>query len=358
VTVAPDDEAPVFRRRPRRAVERLALEAVLPVLLVLVGAVIVGSEPVDHQFYTWMTATVAGIAVVLTVPLCLLRLALGRRVSVALTPDGINSGLPRPGRIPWSDVIGLHTVWRPSDRQILVTRHSGPPVRLYAPRGSAWLPDPAFRRELARLKQWSAGHGTTIAQGERPRWARAAIALVALAVLATAGLRAVDRGVIWPWTPTAARVTAACPALQAAGLERFWPAETRSLERDEQDRHELGEYSYCWWVSRLGRTEDAPYVRLSAVVRRHSAFAQSGPIAMAVNSYHSDQAAESSTEPVPGLGDEAFISSADDEVLVAARRANVTVSIDVDLDLRQRQEAETAARALTAAILAGIHLTP
>lgn len=325
-------------------------------LLVLAGAVIVGSGPVDHRFYSWLAATAAGIAAVLTVPVFLLRLALGRRVSVALTSDGIDSGLLRPGIIPWSDVISLHAVWRHSDRQILLTRRSGPPVRLYAPRGSAWLPDLAFRREVDRFRQWSASHGNTIEQGERPRWTAAAVALVALAMLATAGVRAVDRGVIWPWTPTAAQVTAACPALQAAGLERFWPAGTRTLERDEQDRHELGEYSYCWWVSRLGRMQDAPYIRLSAVVRRHSAFAQSSSIAMAVNSYRSDHAAVSSPEPVAGLGDEAFMSSNDDDVLVAARRANVTVSIDVDLDLRHRQEAETAARALTAAILAGIRL--
>ena len=42
--------------------------------------------------------------------------------------------------------------------------------------------------------------------------------------------------------------------------------------------------------------------------------------------------------------------------VLAARRPNVTVSIDVDLDLRRRQEAETAARALTAAILADLRL--
>ena len=329
------------------------LEAVLPVVLVLAGAVIIGSGPVDHQFVRWLTATAAGIAALLTVPPFVLRLALGRRVSVALGPDGIDSGLPQPGRIPWSEVISLHPVWRLSDRQVLLTRRSGPPVRLYAPRGSAWLPDPAFRRDVDRLRQWSARHGSTVEQSERPRWRVAAAALVVLAVLATAGVRAVQREVIWPWTPTAAQVTAACPALQSAGLERFWPAATRSLERDEQDRLDLGEYSYCWWV---GRGQDAPYLRLSAVVRRHKAFSQFSSIAMAVDSYHSDRSAESSPDPVSGLGDEAFLSSSDAEVLVAARRANVTVSIDVDLDLRRRQEAETAARALTAAILADVRL--
>jgi hypothetical protein len=177
-----------------------------------------------------------------------------------------------------------------------------------------------------------------------------------LVVLATAVVRAADRGVIWPWTPTATHMSAACPALQAAGLDRFWPATTRTLERDERDRHELGEYSYCWWVSRLGHMQDAPYIRLSAVVKRHTAFAQSSPIAMAINSYHSDRAEKSSTKPVPGLGDEAFMSATDDEVVVAARRANVTVSIAVHLDPQRPQNAEEPARALNTAIIADIHL--
>jgi hypothetical protein len=77
------------------------------------------------------------------------------------------------------------------------------------------------------------------------------------------------------------------------------------------------------------------------------------PIAMAIRDYHADRAATS--EPVPGLRDEAFMTSVGDEVMVRARRANVTISIGVTLDSRHRQEAEAAARALTAAIVADIH---
>lgn len=351
-------EALVLRRRRRRAVECLVLETAPALLAVVAGGVIVGSGPLDYRFYGWLAANAAGFGAALLVPVFLLRLALGGRVSVALTPDGIGSGLPRPGRIPWSDIVSFRVVWRLAGRHVLLTRRSGPAVRLYAPRGSGWLPDPAFRREMAGFRQWAARYGTGIEQGsQNRRWPAAAGALVVLTVLATAVVRAADRGVIWPSTPTASRVTAACPALQAAGLDRFWPSATRTLERDEEFRLDLGEYSYCGWVSRIGRTHDAPYIRLSAVVRRHGAFALSSPIAMAVTSYNSDRAAESSPEPVPGLGDQAFMISADDEVLVAARQANVTVSIRVDLDLRHQQEAEAAVRALTAAILAGIRLS-
>jgi hypothetical protein len=340
-------------------VQCLVLEAAPALLAVLAGGVIVGSGPLDYRAYGWLTASAAGTVVVLLVPLFVLRLALGRRVSVVLTPDGIGSGLPGSGRIAWSDVVSLHTVWRLAGRHVLLTRRGAPAVRLYAPRGSGWLPDPTFRRELAGFRDWAARYGAGIEQGGQDRrWRAVAIALVVLAVLAMAGVRAADRGVIWPSTPTASRVTAACLALQAAGLDRFWPAATRTLYRDEEDRHQLGEYSYCLWVSRLGPTQNAPYIRLSAVLRRHGGFALSSPIAMAVNSYNSDRAAASSPEPVLGLGlgDEAFMSSADDEVLVAARRANVTVSVDVDLGLRHQQDAEAAAAAITAAILADIRL--
>jgi hypothetical protein len=361
MTAAPGGEALVLRRRRRWAVEHLLQEATTALLVVLAGAVILGSTPLDYQYLRWLVESVAGIVALVTVPPFVLRLVPGRRVSVVLASDGICNGLPGPGRIPWSDVAGLQAVGRLAGRHVRLTRRSGPAVKLYAPYGSGWLPDPAFRRETAALQQWAARHGVeTEPAGRQRRWPATAIAMAILAVLTTAGIRAADRGVIWPWTPTASRVTAACPALQAAGLDAFWPAATRTLERDEQDRLDIGEYSYCWWVSRLGRTQDAPYIRLSAVLRRHSAYAMFSPIAIAINGYNSDRTAESSPQPVPGLGDEAFISSADDEVLVEARRANVTVSIGVDLDLRRpevtahRHEAEDAA--LTAAVLADIRL--
>lgn len=363
MTAAPGDAPLVFRRRRRWAVERLVQEAATALLVVLAGAVALGSGPLDYRQYGWLVESSAGIVALVTVPLFVLRLVLGRRVSVVLTPDGIGSGLPGPGRIPWSDVASLRVVGRRAGRHVLLTRHSGPTVMLYAPYGSRWLPDPAFRRELAGFQQWAARHGVeTKPAGPQRRWPAMAGLVAVIAVLTAAGIRAADRGVIWPWTPTAYRATAACPALQAAGLDEVWPAATRTLERDEQDRLDIGEYSYCWWVSSLGRTRDAPYIRLSAVLRRHSAYATFSPIAMAINSYNSDRTAESSPQPVPGLGDAAFISSADDEVLVAARRANVTVSVDIDLDLRRpevtanRQQAEEAARALTAAVLADIRL--
>jgi hypothetical protein len=354
MTAAPNGEALVFRWRRRRAVESLVLQAVPALLVPLLGGVSLGSGPVDYRFYGWLAESAATVAAVLTVPWFLLHLALGRRVSVVLTLDGIGTGLPGTGHIPWSEVVNLRTVWQLAGRHVLLTRRTGPAVRLYTPRGSAWLPDRGFRRELAELQVWAARYGAGIELGGQDRRRTAvAVAMVVLAVLATAGMRAADRGVIWPSTSTASRVSAACPALLAAGLDRLWPADTRTLDRDEQDRHELGEYSYCGWVR---RAPDAPYIRLTTVVRRHDGFAMNSAIAMAVRSYTSERAAESSPEPVPALGDEGFVSSAADEVLVVARRANVTVSIDLVMEPRDPDEAETASRALATEILAGIRL--
>lgn len=370
MTAAPGGEASAFRRRPRRAVERTVLQVVLPSLGVLAGAVILGSGPVDYAFYGRLAGFLATLAAVVAVLLVGARLRLGSRVPVTLTPDGIDSGLPMPGLVPWPDVASLRTESHQAERHVLLRRRNGTAVRLYAPRGSGWLRDPAFDREIAEFRRCAADYGVTFDPDRQVRrWPAAVVTLAVLGVLAIAGVRAADRGVIWPSTPTAtaSQVTAACEALQAAGLDRVWPADTRTLDRDDLDRHELGEYSYCGWRSRLGRTQDAPYLRIAAVVRRHAAvtvphapFATSSPIAMAIRSYTSERDAESRTKPVPALGDEAFVSTADDEVLVAARRANVTVSITVYIDVarnpRDPHEVGTAARDLTAAIVASVRL--
>jgi hypothetical protein len=343
----------VLRRRRRHAVERLVLEAVAALLAALVVGVFFGSGPVDYRACSRLTATAAGIAAVFLIPLFVLRLTLSRRVIVVLTRDGIDSGLQR---IAWSDVAGLRTVGRSAGRRVLVERRDGTAVTLYAPKGPGWLPDPAFRHEIAAVRRWAARHDTRFEDDGPDRRRPAATGVLAVVAVLVAGVWTADRGVIWPWMPTASAVSAACPALQAAGLDRFWPADTRTLERDEDDRLDLGEYTYCSWAIRPGRLHDAPYLRLSAVVRRHDAYGFYSPIAMAVTSHHSDRAAASTPQLLPGLGDEAFISAADDDVLIAARRANVTVSIDLDLEPRHPNQARTTALTLTTAILAGIRL--
>jgi hypothetical protein len=354
---APDRELLVQRRRPRRVVERLVVEAVLLLLAVLATVVIAGSGPVDSRAVVWLVGGTGIGVVMLLLPVVLLRLALTRRVAVVLTAGGIGDILG-PGRIPWPDIIDIRTVRRLTERQVHVTSTAGT-VLLYAPRGSSWLPDPRFRADVAALRALAVRHGSRIppsSKEQRTPFLVTGLALVAL--MTAAGIRAGERGVIWPSAPTASDVVAACPALQAAGLDQLWAPQTREKERDEQAHLDIGDYSYCWWAWKPGNTAEAPYIRLSATVRRHSAYLIYGATGMAATSYRNDRiAASSPIQLVPTIGDEAYMSSADDHVEIGARRANVTVTIDVDLNGPHRREAEQMGRALTSAIVSSVALS-
>jgi len=350
---SPGGERVVLYPRRRHAVELLALQATVVLLLALASMVFAGSGPLDYSSVP-LAASVLGFLGVVLVLLFLLRLVLAGKTPVALTPHGIESG---QRRVPWSQIVSVRTVWRPGGRHVRLTRRDALTARLYAPWGSAWLPDPRFQDEMAWLRAWADRYGPGIQHRTQNRRAPAiAVVSLVVALVAAAGVRAAQRGVIWASTPTASRVTAACPALQAAGLDRIWPADSRIRSRDDQDHNDLGDYSYCWWENRTDRTPDAPYLRLTAVVKRHGAYGRSSPIAMAIDSYDSDRAEVPSAEPVAGLGDEAFTYSAHDRVQVTARRANVTVTIGIDLDSPQPQSATATARSLTAAILADARL--
>jgi hypothetical protein len=79
---------------------------------------------------------------------------------------------------------------------------------------------------------------------------------------------------------------------------------------------------------------------------------------MAATSYHNDRiAAPSPIQLVPTIGDEAYMSSADDHVEIGARRANVTVTIDADMNGPHRREAEQMVRTLISSIVSSIALS-
>ncbi|XVU24264.1 hypothetical protein ACQPZJ_44720 [Actinoplanes sp. CA-054009] len=351
----------VFHRRRRWAVECLAFEVGCAVIFVPVVAVIGGSGLIDYRSYAAMAATAAVIAALVSLPVFVLRLAGAGRLAVGFTGEGVELG-PAGAGIAWPQVTAIVTVWGPTGRRVVLTRRDAAPVIVYAPHGSAWLPDRRFRRELAQLRHAAAHNAPGIEQhsGHRRRALAVTVAGVA-ALLAAVVVRAVDRGVIWPWTPVAAEVAAACPALHGAGLDQFWPVGARVLDRDERDRNDVGDYSYCGWSRRPGQPDESPFLHLSAVVKRHTGFARSSPIAMAARSYTAERGTH--TSPLPGAGEQAFIRSTGDEVEVGARRANVTVVIHLDLSSRYPDpaeagsQAEDAARTLTAVILARISLT-
>ena len=270
MTVVLGNETLVFNLGHRRAVRRLVLELVALVLVVLASAAIVGRGPVVYPGYSRPGSISAGIAVVLILVRFVLGLTLDRKGTVVLTPEGVDPGPAGPEFIAWSDIVSVHTRWSPRGRHVLLTRRDDQPdpVQLFTPTGSAWLPDPVFDRELDALRQWADRYGTGIEHdGRNWRWPQVVTGLVILAVLTTSGVRAAERGTIWPWTAIVTTVTSACPALRAAGLDRFRPAHTRALERDQHNRDEAGEYSNC---SQLGQDAEVSDARLNLAICRHA----------------------------------------------------------------------------------------
>jgi hypothetical protein len=352
------DEDLVFHRRRRQAWQSLVLDTASCLLLAFVWVLIIGSGPIDYRASIWLAGGTTVLMAVLGLPVFAIRLLGSHRVSVVLSPHGI-SQLPHGKRLPWSDIKAIGVGWRLAGRHVVVTRHTGRPVRLFAPTGSPWWPDPTFHTETQALTRWAARYSN--AATPEPRPPRAAtpkpVAMVVLAVvLALVTVRAMQRGVIWPWTVTASRAAAACPALAAAGLDRFWPADTRTLQRDDRNEYPFGDYSYCSWKARPDTAETAPYEWIYAVVRRHGPAGFNSPVAMAINSYRHDRASTSRAGAMPGLGDEAFLAKINNQVTITARRANITVSVEVTADFRHQSAAEMTARSLVTAILASIRL--
>jgi len=346
----------VLVRGKLQVVRQLLLEAAVAALLTVWVASLTDAGPLDYRFH----ASIIGAILVCLLPIVLVlfavRLATLRRTSVVLSAEGI--GTPGRGQvIAWSGLGQWRTVTRWRGRLIELTMRDGRRLLLAAPVGRPWRPDPAFDRDTALFEHWAARHGVTAAApGHRSR-RRAIVGLVAVsALVAVVGVRVATRGVIWPWTPTATHAATACVALEAAGLDRHWPLPSRTRDRDELDRHDLGEWSYCWWDSSTGHTDDAPYRRLTAAVKLHTAYSTFSPISMAARDFDSNRGTAVGSRPLAGVGDEAFAATSGDQVEVAGRRANVTVSVELWLNHGNETGAESAARQLVDTILAAVRL--
>jgi len=350
-----DSQQTVLARRRRWAVRRLVTETATAVLLAVCGVVLVGSDPLDYRFHTALIAGTLACLLPFVLVLLAARLAASRRASVVLSPHGVGT-VGRGNVIPWSDLRHWRTVtgWR--GRQVEITLGSGRCAVLNAPLGNPWRPDPSFDRDVAAFGAWAGRYGVAIAPPSRaPRGRAVVVALAAAALVTVAFLRLADRGVIWPWTSTATQARPACAALNSAGLDQHWPLQSRTLDRDEVDRHKLGEWSYCWWASSTGH-DDAPYRRLTAAVKLHTAFTPFSPVAMAARDYGSAHEQAVGYRPLRGIDDEAFAATSGDQVQVTGRRANVTVSVELWLNRAGEAAAESVARQLVENILAAVPL--
>ncbi|MEV4135649.1 hypothetical protein AB0J72_26170 [Dactylosporangium sp. NPDC049742] len=169
-----------------------------------------------------------------------------------------------------------------------------------------------------------------------------------------------SRGVVWPWTPTATRTDSACSALDAAGLDPYWPANSRRLLHQESDPMSHGVRTRCDWFRRDDEPGGpvAPFLGLTGSVTRYDGEATRSSIAVAVDRFASDRIGLPEPRTLRGIGDEAFVSAFGTGVRIFARRANVVVTVDI---LRYdggvgAGQAEEAARALAAAMLGGVSL--
>ncbi|BCY09506.1 hypothetical protein [Actinoplanes sp. L3-i22] len=363
-----------LRDRRRRAFDLLLVEGLLPPVLLLAGVVIVRSGPADYRWLPALAGITAGYWGLLVLPAFVVRRTLGRRRSSALTPVGIEGLSPSSrGLILWPEVAGIRAVWRPTGRRVRVVGKDGQAVLLSGPR-SGWLPDRHFDRELAELREFAVRRGAAIVTGEpvRTRSPLVAAGLILVAVLTVAAGRVADRGAVLPWTPVAASADAACPALDAAGLNSRWPADTREFFGREEKRYDIEDYSRCRWRKpdhldlRIG---DPPFRYLTVTIGRFKPDAASSAVAWAVGGYDDYRTKVAGAEPLAGVGDEAVIGAVpddepnlgptDDEVRVLARKGNVMVYLTLERNSvggSSMAETRSTAQTLVAAMLAGVPL--
>jgi hypothetical protein len=187
-------------------------------------------------------------------------------------------------------------------------------------------------------------------------WVAAAALASVVASVAVMG----SRGVVWPWTPTATQTAAACPALDAAGLDRYWPANSRRLLHQESEPVTHGIRTKCVWFRRDEQPGGpvAPFLALTGGVTRYYGELTRSSIAVAVDRFASDRIGSVEPLKLPGIGDEAFVSASDTAVTIIARRANVVITVEI---LRYDRgvdawRTEEAARALAVAMLGRISL--
>jgi len=349
-------EEPLRLHRHRRwAFDQLLAESALIPLVLVVVTVFSRTGPVDYQWYVELATPAAVIWAVLVLPLFVYRLTWGRRGYTEISST--DSPHPGPGgqEVLWPYVSGMQVAWGLTGRRVRVTERAGRgPVTLYAPR-SGWLPDRRFERELAELRQRAIEHGATLAP-TRPRWPGLSVRLVLVAIVLATGVRTVIVGAVWPWTAIASRTVEACPALEAAGLERYWPASTRQLDKDQDFDYGSWEHAGCMWVRDFSPDGVGPFETIGLTVRRYESDSEQSAVTAATHEFDEEQ--RLSDYPyvrVPGFGDEAFFISTPARVLLGARKANVTVFVSV-WPGKLEGDGDAAVQGLAAEILDDIEL--
>jgi hypothetical protein len=198
---------------------------------------------------------------------------------------------------------------------------------------------PLDYRAVGQVALWTLGLTSLVAGpliGLRLRRLRAVPSLSRrlVVVLVASGLTAVTamaacRGVIPPWTPTAATTDGACPALDRAGLDGVWPAAERSRTRDDIERNSLGVFTYCGWTNATASPDTSRFLALTALAWLYKGDHLGTPVGYAMDEYRDRYDDASRPRTLVGIGEGAFLVDPGDAVTVVARRANVVTVVEI-----------------------------
>jgi hypothetical protein len=348
------DEVLVLPRCRRAVVEKPALLGMVAVTLLAVLIHTVGG-PID-------TRVVANLAlawwwtplVVVAVAHAGIGWAAIRPRSITVTPAGVTAAV---GPVSWGQVCAVDVVrWPWVGRRIRLRLYGGDQTTVPGLCGTRLLPDPRFDRAVADLRDFADRHAVPTSHGltwHPRRWVVAAVAAVCALAVAAVGMRAVWRGAIGPWTPTAKMAPAACPTVERAGLGRLWPARGRVLAEDRTHRWS----SQCAWVGFPTAGWQQPEIRQVAVyIDVYSGTARRSGIGEAIDNYQRQRQRASalmdSTRTLPAVGDQAYIGTDPGRATVTARTANIIVTVTV---YDTMPWAKTTADLLAAGIVNQIH---
>ncbi|MEJ3741688.1 hypothetical protein WEI85_00100 [Actinomycetes bacterium KLBMP 9797] len=274
--------------------------------------------PVDAAWTLLIACCVAALICVMGMPW---RYLVAPMPPVRLTTDGIDTG---SAVVPWAELIGVETVWAAgTGRLVSLRRRDGRTVPLWSLTGPLW-PDPHFHANLSRLVRVAGSRNASIRVWRR-NLALLTTAAVAVLLLPAATSRAYQHGLVGPWSPAAPTHTAACALLADGPAHTFWPGEL-TVRSGSFDDHR----SYCTWETMPARAAETPLDRMTLSATVHGWQALHSPVAVAAHAHIVHIGTMVAAQPLLGMPtDDAVIATGRMSVLVAARRANVTITAEV-----------------------------
>jgi hypothetical protein len=242
------------------------------------------------------------------------------RRSVTLTPEGVGD------RVRWSQVERILADPGTREGDVWLYLATGSRSALPWPRASMWHRDARFDRDVERIHAYAVAHGAPVGPVERRsgRDKRVTLAVVLALGLAAFLVQAIRHGVVTPWQHSATAPAFACDTLLSAGLDRYWPAESRDDPKESRGSTFGVPQKVCTIYAAVQTTDSVESLSLSIVTWPGDY--NISAIAQARTRYQEDGDLQPVTR-LDGLGDEAFLEVHDPFTTVEARVANVTVQL-------------------------------